>query len=167
MHGIKDFSGQKSGNAAPMARSSRRTVVTSKLKAKASPSKVDLVDKRPSIFPFLRSKPTVEKASSNAEKKMPMKGSTALGSFISALDFSEVRSKSDAALLYDAKYGKLENGKMSREQYQALRRKVRLDLTLLYHCIIILQCDGNQTDFLVSFAARRLEALHGIFGRPR
>jgi hypothetical protein len=39
-------------------------------------------------------------------------------------DFAEVRSKSDAALLYDAKYGELEGGKMSKEQYQALRRRV-------------------------------------------
>jgi len=36
-----------------------------------------------------------------------------------------VRSKSDAALLYEAKYGKRdESGKMTPEQYAALRRKV-------------------------------------------
>jgi hypothetical protein len=40
-----------------------------------------------------------------------------LTQFTNAIDFSEARSKSDARLLYDAKYGKLENGKMSREQY--------------------------------------------------
>lgn len=45
-------------------------------------------------------------------------------SFLSAFDFSTARSKSDAELLYDARYGKLENGKMSKEQYAALRRKV-------------------------------------------
>ncbi len=30
----------------------------------------------------------------------------------------------DAELLYEAKYGKRENGKMTREQYGALRRKI-------------------------------------------
>jgi hypothetical protein len=37
---------------------------------------------------------------------------------------SQVRSKSDADLLYEAKYGELKDGKMSREQYAALRRKI-------------------------------------------
>jgi len=46
------------------------------------------------------------------------------GGLVGALDFAEVRSQSDAELLYDAKYGKLEGGKMTREQYMALRRKV-------------------------------------------
>jgi hypothetical protein len=36
---------------------------------------------------------------------------------VQALDFSEARSKSDADLLYDAKYGDLKGGKMSPEQY--------------------------------------------------
>lgn len=45
-------------------------------------------------------------------------------SALSAFDFSAARSRSDAELLYDARYGKLEGGKMSPEQYQALRRKV-------------------------------------------
>ncbi|KAG7671218.1 hypothetical protein Ndes2437B_g03833 [Nannochloris sp. 'desiccata'] len=45
-------------------------------------------------------------------------------SILSAFDFSTARSKSDAELLYDARYGKLENGKMSKEQYAALRRKI-------------------------------------------
>lgn len=52
------------------------------------------------------------------------KGPGFLSQTISALDFSETRSKRDADLLYEAKYGKLEGGKMSREQYAALRRKV-------------------------------------------
>ncbi len=47
-----------------------------------------------------------------------------LGSVVGSFDFAEVRSKSDAELLYDAKYGKLKDGKMSKEQYQALRRKI-------------------------------------------
>ncbi|PRW20989.1 kinase [Chlorella sorokiniana] len=47
------------------------------------------------------------------------------GRAVSALDFAEVRSKNDAELLYEAKYGKRgEDGKMSREQYAALRRRV-------------------------------------------
>jgi hypothetical protein len=45
-------------------------------------------------------------------------------SVLSAFDFSTARSQSDAELLYDARYGKLENGKMSKEQYAALRRKI-------------------------------------------
>lgn len=37
----------------------------------------------------------------------------------------QVRSKNDAELLYEAKYGKRgEDGKMTREQYAALRRRV-------------------------------------------
>ena len=48
-----------------------------------------------------------------------------LGNITSSLDFAQVRSKRDAELLYDAKYGQRgEDGKMTREQYQALRRKV-------------------------------------------
>lgn len=39
-----------------------------------------------------------------------------------ALDFSEVRSKNDAELLYQARYGKQD--KMTPEQYKALRRKI-------------------------------------------
>ena len=44
-------------------------------------------------------------------------------SAVSAFDFSKARSRRDAELLYEAKYGEW-NGKMSKEQYQALRRKV-------------------------------------------
>lgn len=53
------------------------------------------------------------------------KGTSVLGSIVNALDFNEVRSQSDAELLYDAKYGKRgEDGRMTREQYSALRRRV-------------------------------------------
>lgn len=45
-------------------------------------------------------------------------------SVLSAFDFSTARSKSDAELLYDARYGKLKDGKMTPEQAAALRRKV-------------------------------------------
>ena len=47
-----------------------------------------------------------------------------LNRIVGSFDFAEVRSKSDAELLYEAKYGELQGGKMSREQYQALRRKI-------------------------------------------
>lgn len=47
-----------------------------------------------------------------------------LNRIVGSFDFAEVRSKSDAELLYEAKYGELRGGKMSREQYQALRRKI-------------------------------------------
>lgn len=46
------------------------------------------------------------------------------GKIISALDFAEVRSTSDAELLYDAKYGKMSGGKLTPEQAAALRRRV-------------------------------------------
>ena len=46
-------------------------------------------------------------------------------SALNALDFAAPRSAKDAELLYEAKYGSRgEDGKMSREQYQALRRKI-------------------------------------------
>lgn len=42
--------------------------------------------------------------------------------FVNAIDFAQVRSKDDARLLYEAKYGERKpDGKMSREQYYALR----------------------------------------------
>lgn len=53
------------------------------------------------------------------------KGPGFLSQTISALDFVEAsRSKKDADLLYEAKYGQLKDGKMTPEQYAALRRKV-------------------------------------------
>lgn len=55
----------------------------------------------------------------------PKEEGNALTRIVNALDFNAVRSKEDADLLYDAKYGKRgADGKMSREQYGALRRKV-------------------------------------------
>jgi hypothetical protein len=40
-------------------------------------------------------------------------------SVLEAFDFSKVRSKEDANLLYEARFGKRgEDGKMSKEQYQ-------------------------------------------------
>ena len=72
----------------------------------------------PSAAQKVSKKNKVDKAAEYEKRRGP------LGSIVGAFDFSEVRSKSDAELLYDARYGKLENGKMSRAQYQALRRKV-------------------------------------------
>lgn len=43
---------------------------------------------------------------------------------MNALDFSEVRSKRDADLLAGAKTTIARNGKMSPEEYAALRRKI-------------------------------------------
>jgi len=64
------------------------------------------------------------KGSKKAEEPKNIRGSF-LSQTISALDFAEVRSKKDAELLYEAKYGaRGEDGKMTKEQYAALRRKI-------------------------------------------
>lgn len=48
-----------------------------------------------------------------------------LSQTLNAFDFTSTRSEKDADLLYEAKYGKRgEDGRMTPEQYQALRRKV-------------------------------------------
>lgn len=39
-----------------------------------------------------------------------------MGRTLSAFDFAQTRSRRDAELLYEAKYGERENGKMSRKQ---------------------------------------------------
>lgn len=58
------------------------------------------------------------------ETKVPKKGEQK-DSVLSAFDFAQTRSKRDAELLWDAKYGERgADGKMSREQYAALRRKI-------------------------------------------
>ncbi|KAK9807831.1 hypothetical protein WJX72_010529 [[Myrmecia] bisecta] len=59
-----------------------------------------------------------------ATKATQAKKQSFLSSVTDALDFSEVRSKSDARLLYDAKYGDRKGGRLSPEQAAALRRKV-------------------------------------------
>lgn len=65
------------------------------------------------------------KAGSKMDKaSMYEKKRGSLNRIVGSFDLAEVRSKSDAELLYDAKYGKLKDGKMSREQYAALRRKI-------------------------------------------
>ncbi|KAF8716862.1 hypothetical protein HU200_025961 [Digitaria exilis] len=46
------------------------------------------------------------------------------GSITEALDFSQVRSEKDAELLYEAREKTKGGGRMTREQYGALRRKI-------------------------------------------
>lgn len=56
--------------------------------------------------------------------KVPKKGEQQ-DSVLSAFDFATTRSKKDRELLWEAKYGNRNpDGKMSPEQYAALRRKV-------------------------------------------
>jgi hypothetical protein len=58
-------------------------------------------------------------------KSVEKKKTSFLSQTISALDFAEVRSQSDAELLYEAKYGERgPDGKMTPAQAAALRRKV-------------------------------------------
>ncbi|XP_052142062.1 uncharacterized protein LOC127761772 [Oryza glaberrima] len=46
------------------------------------------------------------------------------GSITEALDFSQVRSEKDAELLYEAREATKDGGRMTKEQYGALRRKI-------------------------------------------
>lgn len=80
----------------------------------------------PSALFGTKAKPEGTKGKKASKTALPpkQKGPSFLTQFTDAIDFSEVRSKSDAKLLYEAKYGKRENGKMTREQYGALRRKI-------------------------------------------
>jgi len=79
-----------------------------------------------SLFSFGSKKTaTIPSSSSSVSaKKADRKKTSGFSSIISALDFVETASKSDAELLYEAKYGELKDGKMSKEQYAALRRRV-------------------------------------------
>jgi hypothetical protein len=75
--------------------------------------------------PATKGKKAAKKTGSKVDKAaMYEKKRGVLNRFVGSFDLSEVRSQSDAELLYDAKYGKLKDGKMSREQYAALRRKI-------------------------------------------
>uniref|UniRef100_A0ACD5WFN5 Uncharacterized protein n=1 Tax=Avena sativa TaxID=4498 RepID=A0ACD5WFN5_AVESA len=56
------------------------------------------------------------------EKKVPKQ--SLFGNITEALDFSQVRSEKDAELLYEARDSIKEEGRMTREQYGALRRKI-------------------------------------------
>ncbi|XP_021296876.1 uncharacterized protein LOC110426103 [Herrania umbratica] len=61
----------------------------------------------------------------NDEKEEPKKSKQSLFSSVTeALDFSQVRSVKDAELLGEAREATKSGGRMSREQYGALRRKI-------------------------------------------
>ncbi|XP_072997365.1 uncharacterized protein [Typha latifolia] len=62
---------------------------------------------------------------SSGEKEESKKSKQSLfSSLTEALDFSQVRSAQDAELLEDAREATRDGGKMTREQYGALRRKI-------------------------------------------
>lgn len=101
-------------------------------KKKQAAPVVEEKPKKTGLFSFTKpqqkaaapAKQTKTKIISKVDKATEYKKRQGLGGIVSAFDFAEVRSKTDYELLYDAKYGKLQNGKMTPEQYQALRRKV-------------------------------------------
>ncbi len=109
-------------------KSKTKTVVE---EAPAPPKKRGLFSfgAKPSAAP---SAPATTKGKKTAKKTGPKMDKAAmyekkrgsLNRIVGSFDLAEVRSKSDAELLYDAKYGKLKDGKMSPEQYAALRRKI-------------------------------------------
>ncbi|WIA20785.1 hypothetical protein OEZ86_004705 [Tetradesmus obliquus] len=66
---------------------------------------------------------TTKGKSSSVPKELPKE--SFMSQTLNAFDFAAVRSKKDAELLYEAKYGERgPDGKMTPEQYQALRRKI-------------------------------------------
>lgn len=88
-------------------------VVDEEPKSKTTSNKAKTTSNKP--------KTTSNKPATTTERKKESAMSQALNAF----DFSEARSQKDADLLYEAKYGdRSPDGKMSREQYEALRRKV-------------------------------------------
>jgi hypothetical protein len=109
----------------------RPQAIFSKPRPKVEPVEVEKPAKKPSLWPFggqKASKTSVDEKNQSKTTKLDKaaeyKRRQGFGGVVSAFDFAETRSKSDAALLYEAKYGKLEGGKMTREQYMALRRKI-------------------------------------------
>lgn len=81
--------------------------------------------RRPALAPRRRAAVVVARATKTTAEPKTKKSPSFLSQTISALDFAETRSKRDAELLYEAKYGERgPDGKMTREQYQALRRKI-------------------------------------------
>ncbi|KAF8397022.1 hypothetical protein HHK36_018660 [Tetracentron sinense] len=65
------------------------------------------------------------KSEEKSEKEEPKKNKQSLfGAVTEALDFSQVRSAEDAQLLDEAREATTSGGKMTREQYGALRRKI-------------------------------------------
>ncbi|CAN6463247.1 unnamed protein product [Victoria cruziana] len=76
-----------------------------------------------------QSGPTVFARSEGGEQKEGKQGKaprkqSLFGSVTEALDFSQVRSAEDAVLLEEARDATRSGGRMSREQYGALRRKI-------------------------------------------
>ncbi len=67
-------------------------------------------------------KKTAKKTGAKIDKAaMYEKKRGSLNRIVGSFDLAEVRSKSDAELLYDAKYGKLKDGKMTPQQVRARR----------------------------------------------
>lgn len=76
--------------------------------------------------------------SKKLDKAAEYKKRQGFGGIISAFDFAETRSKSDAELLYDAKYGERANdGKMTREQVSG-----QDVFGYILYCMIFVSC-GN------------------------
>ncbi|KAL5227346.1 hypothetical protein ABZP36_015611 [Zizania latifolia] len=68
--------------------------------------------------------PRSVKAYAKAEEEEKGSKQSLFGSITEALDFSQVRSEEDAELLYEAREATKDGGRMTREQYGALRRKI-------------------------------------------
>ncbi|GLC37362.1 hypothetical protein PLESTB_001595400 [Pleodorina starrii] len=106
---------QRLGQPTKVPRRGRQSVVPTALFKKKSSTVV--VEEKPSTTKGAKKAPVVE------DKPKPKQG--ALSQALNALDFTSTRSQRDADLLYEAKYGNRgDDGKMTPEQYQALRRKV-------------------------------------------
>ncbi|KAJ0100953.1 hypothetical protein Patl1_06736 [Pistacia atlantica] len=74
---------------------------------------------------FRLSKVSSFRVSAKKEEEPEKKSKQSLFSSVTeALDFSQVRSQEDAQLLEDAREATKSGGKMSKEQYGALRRKI-------------------------------------------
>uniref|UniRef100_J3L5C5 GATA-type transcription activator N-terminal domain-containing protein n=1 Tax=Oryza brachyantha TaxID=4533 RepID=J3L5C5_ORYBR len=76
----------------------------------------------PSFRPSTAS-PRSVKVHAKADEEKGSKQSL-FGSITEALDFSQVRSEKDAELLYEAREATKDGGRMTKEQYGALRRKI-------------------------------------------
>ncbi|CAI9091852.1 OLC1v1026952C1 [Oldenlandia corymbosa var. corymbosa] len=75
--------------------------------------------KQQSKFVVVSAKKDAEEETDNKKKKQSL-----FSSVTEALDFSQVRSAKDAELLDEAREATQSGGRMSREQYGALRRKI-------------------------------------------
>ncbi|KAG1658794.1 hypothetical protein FOA52_011736 [Chlamydomonas sp. UWO 241] len=87
-------------------------------------SGVPLRSVRPAAF-WDKKSPVVEAEEEEEEPApTPKRKENIFSSTISTLEGAVPRSKKDRDLLYEAKYGERVDGKMTREQYGALRRKI-------------------------------------------